>query len=249
MRRVLLAVAGALSALFLTAGRADACDCVNRGRPACEAAWRAAAVFAGEVLEIAAVDPKTDRSRAGHLRVRLRVLEPFTGVDSAEVEVYTAEHTIGCGYRFSRGGRYLVFAHRSLDGPLSVSGCSSTKELRFNGDHKYLRSLKASTPQFGRLRGLVTYFKESSGFWGKRTQPFDGARIIASGEGQTLEVVTGRDGKFEIVAPPGRYKLEVRLKDGLYGRVLTPDVWIVDPKSCGRVEVRVSSHKPPSSEF
>ena len=199
-----------------------------------------AAVFAGEVVDIADVDLRTNAfvRSAGASGSKCSKPSPVSRPD--EIVVYTNLDSAACGFPFSRGDRYLVFAHRAANGPLTVSICSSTKPLsRFNGDYKYLRSLKTTAPPFGRLRGRATSIEERSGFFGRRTRPFDGARIIASGGGYIVEVVTDRDGKFEIVAPAGRYNVEVRVPGGLSARILTPDVWILDPKSCGEAEVIV----------
>jgi len=227
---------------ILTPARAEACTCVGP-RSACEALPTAGAVFAGEVVDIVDLDPKKQPVSGGPLRVRLKVLEAFAGVDfgdAGDVEVYTTPHSASCGYPFTRGGRYLVFAYETPDGMLGVSICSPTRPMGgLNGDLKYLRALKAAGHQIGRLRGRATYVEGSPSGAGPRPRPFAGARIFAPGNGRTIDVVSDRDGRFEILAPPGKYTLDVQVPDGLYAQRSRQDVWILDPESCGEIDVRV----------
>lgn len=240
MTRAAIVVAGALALLAVTPGSVQACSCAPT-RSACQALWNAGAVFAGEVIDITNLDPKKKPPAPDTRRVRIKVLETFAGAQSDEVEVFTAPDGAMCGYPFTRGDRYLVFAYEYADGSLGVSICSPTRHMtRFNGDLSYLRSLKAAKAPLGRLRGRVTYVVGSpAGSGAGRPRPFDGARIAASADGRTIDVVTDREGRFEILAPPGRYKVDVRVPDGFYVQPHTPNVWILDPESCGEMPVRV----------
>jgi Carboxypeptidase regulatory-like domain len=192
-------------------------------------------------MDIVDLDPKTPGLSSR--RVRLKVLEAFAGIefgDAGDVEVYTTGNSAACGYPFTRGGRYLVFAYESSDGTLTVSICSPTRHMGgMNGDLKYLRALKAAGHQIGRLKGRATYVEGSPSGAGPRPRPFVGARIFAHGDGRTIDVVSDREGRFEILAPPGKYTLDIQTPDGLYAQRSRQDVWILDPESCGEIAVRI----------
>lgn len=197
-------------------------------------------MFAGEVMEIVDVDLKRDASLPAPRRVRVRVLEAFAGIESAETEVFTENNEAMCGYTFAAGGRYLVFAFDYPDGRRGVTLCSLTRPMgRLNGDLSYLRALKASAPEslVGRLRGRATYAEQR---YGPPQRPFAGARIFARGaDDRTVEVVTDREGRFEIVAPVGRYALSVEVSDALHAQLDFRAAWILDPRACGELQVRV----------
>src|SRR5579863_1418434 len=101
--------------LFLMA-RADlsACSCL-RIKPACEAAWRADAVFVGKVTH---VDPFTifGFPLAWPLpverRVTFAVKESFRGPGDKTIEVRTGIGCCACGIDFQRGRDYLIYAWR-----------------------------------------------------------------------------------------------------------------------------------------
>jgi hypothetical protein len=228
----------ALTLLIVSASQADACTCASPGS-ACEALWQAGAVFAGEVLEIVDVGPKSERFPPAVLRIRFRVLETFAGVEAPGpyTEVYTAGHSAMCGYPFARGGRYLVFAYDYPDGTRGVSLCSATRPMgALNADLRYLRALKAAAPDTGRLRGRAMYFERPT----LSSHPFADARIVArGGDDRTIEARTDSNGRFDLVAPVGRYTLEAVVDDRFYARVDTPRVWILDPGACGELTVRI----------
>lgn len=220
-------------------GSAEACSCARLGS-ACEAFWRSGAVFAGEVIEITDHDLRKDRSLPASRRARFRVLEAFVGVESTEIEVFTELYEASCGYSFASGGKYLVFAFDYPDGRRGVSLCSLTRPMGpLNGDLRYLRSLKTSAHETGRVRGRAMYVEGTPSGGGGRGSPFAGARIVARSGTKTIESVSDRDGRFELVAPVGTYSLSIEVSDGLHAATFTPVVHIRDPEACGEISVRV----------
>lgn len=95
--------------VLLSASRAEACSCFPSGPP-CQAAWETETIFRARVLSVTALD---SRNVLSPRRVRMRVLEAFRGIDVAEVDVFTGGGGGDCGYDFSSGGEYLVYAQRS----------------------------------------------------------------------------------------------------------------------------------------
>src|SRR6476620_3322061 len=65
------------------------------------------AVFTGTVLNI--TEDKENRTRT----VRLRLLKSWKGDFSKEVTIVTGWDDGDCGYRFTVGGTYLVYAFKS----------------------------------------------------------------------------------------------------------------------------------------
>ena len=82
----------------------EACSC-NTGIAMCERFWRTAAVFSAVVLDIT---PEQDRLR--DRTVRLQVEQAWRGGVSGTIEVGTGTGGGDCGYDFTRGERYLVYA-------------------------------------------------------------------------------------------------------------------------------------------
>ena len=110
--------------------RLGACSCARPGSP-CQSASGADMVFAGQVegIEKLAV-PFGPRPMLYDRRVRLRVIEQFTGQTAAEVDIFTHAQSATCGYPFAVGGSYLVYAYRHQDtGLLTTSICSRTSPL------------------------------------------------------------------------------------------------------------------------
>jgi hypothetical protein len=83
------------------------------------------AVFVGEVTEIIA--PKTaSGEEAWTAEVRFKVLQTWKGVTTETVSIFTANRCCICGYKFSVGERYLVYAYSS-NKDLATSFCTRIK--------------------------------------------------------------------------------------------------------------------------
>ena len=93
------------------------------------------AIFEGTVTKIS---PNTATQFRG-LEVRLTVKRAWKGVERGEVAVLTASTGAVCGYPFSEGATYLVYAYRAKADPLRVSLCSLTKPIdQAKADLKHL---------------------------------------------------------------------------------------------------------------
>lgn len=97
---------------------ANACTCAPHPDDIREAA-RAAFLRADVVFVGTAVSARREGSvfnRTGMRITRFRVERIFKGIDGQEsVAIRTAQGGFACGIKFSRGARYLVFAHRDFD--------------------------------------------------------------------------------------------------------------------------------------
>lgn len=141
--RLLFAVA-ILGCLATSEARLSACECIGPITP-CLAAENAQAVFVGQVVEIT---PVTLLSKGGKpvpvysRRVSFKVIESLRGGVDDTVDVYTGSGGGDCGFGFSRGKSYLVYAHRATDGLLATGICARTREAT-QGAQDEIKELRA----------------------------------------------------------------------------------------------------------
>ena len=113
--------------LWLGAETASACSCAP-ARSAADELERSTAVFSGKVVEI------RSRKQSGNIfrgvEVVFRVEKAWKGVKGRTVSVFTASHGAACGYGFTQGRTYLVYAYGAADGWLSTNICSRTRRLK-----------------------------------------------------------------------------------------------------------------------
>lgn len=198
---VLAAVAGPWSAVLL-----HACRCGDV--PDCRSAASYDAVFEATVEALIPPPARPDGlwSSGDSLTVRLRDLRPIRG--EARPQVITAQGTsLSCGYSFSVGRRYLIFATRSPDdGELHVTSCGLTQPVAMatSGLLRYLDSL-ALPSRGGRLWGRVLEPRGDT----SQVEPMRAVTVSLTGE-RGATTTTTAEGEFEFVdLPPGSYELTV----------------------------------------
>jgi hypothetical protein len=244
MRRFLVTAAFLLVA-FLTTGsaRLHACSCARFSQP-CAAEWTADAIFVGEVLNI---NQLTEPEMWGSRRVTFVVRESFKGIGERVVDVFTGSGGGDCGFGFTTGSSYLVFAGRSpTTGRLGTGTCSKTALLSWSNDQlKLLRRVPQSSGEPTLLQGSVTRypFRNGPSDWAREAVP--GLRVQLMGQQGTWETRTAVDGRFEFRAPLGRYRLTVESGDGYYSQPDASaglDVRLVDAKACSPIDIRLWSN-------
>lgn len=122
----LLLMATLAAAFALSVTPAFACSCIPPADPATEMA-RATAVFSSTVT---AIDDSRGliSSSADPIPVTFAVSEVWKGDVSATTTVTTARDSASCGFNFTVGETYLVYAITGSNG-LEVSLCSRTARL------------------------------------------------------------------------------------------------------------------------
>lgn len=115
---------------------ASACSCIAGGTVE-EAYAEAAAIFAGTVRSV------TAKTGTGYT-VDMTVDEYWKGDLDSEVTISTAGDSAMCGYNFSVGEHYLVYAYG--EGTLNVGLCSRTSELSYPSAQEDIVALNAITP-------------------------------------------------------------------------------------------------------
>jgi hypothetical protein len=144
MKRLLF-VAAILGCLATSEARLSACTC-RLAISSCVAFEDAEAVFVGQVLEITPIKPAPTEGAPLHFfarRVSFKVTESLRGGLDDTVEVYTGSGGGDCGFGFTKGKSYLVYAHRESTGQLTTGICSRTREATrgAQGEIKELRLL------------------------------------------------------------------------------------------------------------
>ena len=106
--------------LVFTAPKAHACSCMQQS--VAEGVQGADAVFEAQVRSVALDGPSPMALRRAMLEVR-RV---WKGEVQPSIEIGTASNSAACGFSFSEGDSYLVYA-RQTDRGLRTGLCSRTK--------------------------------------------------------------------------------------------------------------------------
>ncbi len=235
--------------LFLLFGAfpspANACQC-NPRQPPCEAFPQASVVFIGRVIDSA--EQKTDTDFNGVKRtydvgiIRFEVEEVFKGTESRIIEIHSGTSGADCGYWFTRGDRYLVYAYGAPPENLETNYCARTQPIKSaTEDLQYLRNLpKKGTG--GRIYGTVgSPAEERDENFEQKLSGISGVKITLHSPDES-ETVTKTDqaGRFEFKSlKPGLYVVEVAAPEGY----VTDYPWIyqldVRDGGCGKSDFKL----------
>jgi hypothetical protein len=192
-------------------GSARACSCAPIG-PACSAFWRSDAVFAGRVIEIR---PATGKAT---LTVRFAVQQRGRGVDGDIVDVEAEpQNGFNCGFSFTVGQQYVVYASLQTTGQLMTGMCSRTRPLASAAEDLTFFSEVQGPARGVRIFGQVRLIEDDlvSGHPTDRGA-VDGARVGVKGANATREIRTAVDGSFDFrELPAGTYSVSVTPPPGL----------------------------------
>lgn len=228
---------GFLTAILLATGSvpASACSCMDSG-PACQAYWRTAAVFDATVDSVTLASSKAGSDpREPQNFVQVTVLQSWKGnVATGPLTILTNADGSMCGYPFTPGHRYLIFASdRSAGGHFEVSLCSATHEYAGTGDDAQFLASLSEPSHGGRIFGAVAASATPFGADHLSRRPID-VRVMLSGTGLKRSMLA-RDGKFEFNGvPPATYGLHVEPPPGFVDSGRTQTIEIPDPRACAR---------------
>ena len=210
-----------------------ACGCYSIGPP-CQAVWDADAVFAGTVRAIDVVEERVGHGvRHAQTIVHFDIERLFRNAAAGPVEIVTDDLST-CAYRFTRGGRYLVYAWKRDDGRFATGPCSRTRPLADAAeDLRYLEALPASGGTGARVYGRVTeWVHHPAEEHGVDHGPLEGMVVSILGAGVSRDVVTDRDGRYELNGiPPGIVSVSLMTPPGLRAGHHR-DVPVTDRRAC-----------------
>jgi hypothetical protein len=179
--------------------------------------------------------------------VTFKVREAFRGDPKQIVSVLTGGDN--CGFPFSKGREYLVFANRHPDGQIYVSICAGSKFANdATDDFKYLRGLP-SAPLGSTIFGTVFEYVKPINTDARRQEvvrlmkPLVGARVVIDGQAMKYEVLVDRSGHFKIAGlPPGPYAVSF---DSIGAAKQLQRVVVAD-KGCAETDFKLEP--PPSNK-
>jgi len=234
----------ALLLVLLCSGRALACSCFA-GVPPCQAFGGAAATFVGTATGVKTVEPKQDAKGEvewGRRVFSFTVVQAYSGVAGAEVEVTTGLGGGDCGYSFRIGETYLVYAHGGGEGkPLGTGICTRTRPVSEAAeDMEFLRGLAGRAPGVSLditvARGLQSVRSGDT----KTVGALAGARLTVEGAGESKEVRADEQGRARLNGlKPGAYKVRLELPEGLTTWKTEHEVTVAD-RGCASVFYSVS---------
>ena len=243
-RRCLLLLLACPFVLTVLAARAEACSCFA-GQPPCAAFGAASAVFVGTATDSRVREPKAKTREEVDwtpVVVKFAVLQPFLGVQGAEVEVATGRGGGDCGYQFRKGETYLVYASRGADGRQLLTGiCSRTRPVSdASEDLEFLRGLGARDPGVS-VDVKVERSRQSVKTGGSTpTGGLADARLTFEGAGESREVRTDSEGRARLSGlKPGTYKIRLTLPEGLTTYKEEQEVTVAD-RGCASVFYNVA---------
>lgn len=223
-----------LAAAYQTA---NACTCAGSGSP-CDSYGSAAAVFVGTVVSVrekerpkdvatARRDEDAGLSEWGSTFYKFSVEQPYLGVAGTEIEVLTGSGSGDCGYRFTIGQRYLVYASRSKTN-LITSICMRTKPfIQADEDLAFLGTLSSAAPG-ATIHGRVARYDP------KKEVGVSGPDVFITLEGEeNKEVRPDTDGNFRLSGlRSGKYKVKLHLPDTLTTYQAEHELTVAD-RGCG----------------
>ncbi len=147
------------------------------------------------------------------------VLESFGGISGEQVEIESDEHIGDCGFEFTIGETYLVFASRS-ERTLVVSGCTETRPAVSVAALVAQLRARAHGQRTATLSGLVAIRPPASfDYETVPVEPLRRVEVKAIGTAGEFSSVTNEYGVFEFNnLPPDRYEIRPALTSPLSSR-------------------------------
>ena len=142
-----------------------ACSCLPP-EPPLEALKESAAVFVGEVVSISDTEP-SHGSYSGNVAAEFSVTTVWKGPVGKTIQITTPADGPACGYGFSEGIQYLVYAYGALESrDFRTSLCSRTRPLSSATETDLLELGEGRNPTMA-----APGASENEAVWGCRQSP------------------------------------------------------------------------------
>ncbi len=213
-----------------SASDAYACSCAGESLP-CQSYWTTTAVFIGRTISVSPTYEEENKVFNFDLKQNERVFRfavdrPFKGITEDHVEVVTSIGGGSCGYYFTPGKQYLVYAgFDPKTGQYHTSICTRTRSIDdANADLAYIEGLSNSKLKNG-ISGIVN--REARNLVGRNYSKDLGAaaglEIAIRAGTRLLRTKTDAEGHYEFRnLLPGLYQVflwdEVNKIASRYGR-------------------------------
>jgi Carboxypeptidase regulatory-like domain len=229
--------------LFASERAALACSCAMSGPP-CQATWRSDVVFAGTVISMAPIEVVSAGFRHQSMQVAFNVEQRFLNAPAGRIEVVTGMGGGDCGYRFTVGMKYLVYANKNEESSRLTTGiCSRTRPLaEAKDDLQYLTTIGAKGTG-GHLYGRINEWRrDPAEERGVDYGPVEGITVSVRGRTFGRDVTTNADGRFDIPGlPVGKFKLTVVPPFGFEPNPFEREIEITDPRACSLVDLTIEA--------
>ena len=173
------------------------------------------------------------------VRVEFQDAVPSRGVDGTSIAVFTSDNSASCGYAFTLGERYVVYASHSKDGArIHTSICSRTRPLtEADEDVRFFDTL--STPAAGaRVFGTITHWEQDVTRTRSRDYgPVGNVDVTLRGADRSFQATTDQNGRYELTGiPSGRYDLTAAPRPPYSTAFLKRQFELRDPRACFRAD-------------
>jgi len=225
-------LAAALAFVLLALGTPRdgwACSCFAAGPP-CQNFFEVDAVFTGTVQSISSPQ---DGDGRGMVRVEFEGVVGQREVQGPHLSITTHSQSTACGYRFTPGQPYVVYARRTATGDLEVSACSRTRPLTEAADD--LRFFQRGTRSAGAfVSGTIVHWERDAQTGAPlEVGPLGDALVTVHGLAGLVDTRTDRRGGYRIAGlAPGRYEITVSPPPEFSTRYLNRAVELRDPRAC-----------------
>jgi hypothetical protein len=215
-----------------------ACSCAPSGPP-CQNTFQVDAIFSGVVQNITVIPEDGPPLRPGAarlpraFRVEFDVIDTFRGIEGKTASVLTSGSGPACGYGFTQGERYLVYASKGTAG-LVTGICSRTRKLsEAREDLEFLKTLAAQTTQTARIFGTVKHWERDLSTGQPQAHgPMPDVRITAQGSASTFDARSNARGEYEVTLPPGKYQITASPPSGFSQTSLTQNAELPAAGAC-----------------